>query len=119
MSIIESRKNVIFSIYNASSAIVEIDIPFTPDEVVLRGISAYDSAANYAVWQLRSSLVADNVISTFNNSVFPSGNVGATFVLKKPVRGSYRFDLTNYQGTLTTFAQCVSVHLDFIKYKEK
>lgn len=119
MPIVESRKNVIFSIYNASSGIVEIDIPFTPDEVILRGILAFDSTLTYKVWQLRSNLVPDNVISTFSNSVIPSGNTGASFLLKKPVRGFYQFELTDYQGVLTVFPQCVSVHLEFVKYKGK
>ena len=126
--IVENRKHieVPFSFNNPATASFRftqsINIDFIPDEMVIRQIcSRAITATDTQTYSLSSDLVNGYLCTffTFSNSTgtIPSGNI--KFIINKPVRGIYNFVMTLSQDNTVAIGanSNVSIHMEFIKYK--
>ena len=113
---IKQRKNVFVSAVLAAQSSFNGDVfePFNPDEVIVRSIAYYNNGLAQAVRVLLSTLVPDNVLGSFNESVQDSRK--AQFTLQGPVGGTYQFVIVNGNGALLPTTGTINLHLEFVKY---
>lgn len=126
MPVIEEHKNVLISYSGTEDTFaVSINIDFVPDEVILKGITSYlDNTGSGVVSVIKTDLVNEKFLGFFNDANTVSSVNDAVFTLKKPIRGTYTFQIlsigagVNNYALYTTGAD-LSIHLDFVKYKPK
>jgi hypothetical protein len=111
------RKHVtLFYDFNNDGTILQnINLPFHPDEVIVRQISNTGDAGT-------SYLVRTNLIQDFGDAylchVFGTSVITPqiTHALHTWTNQTYRFDFINNLGAIGSLTGVVSIHLEFVKY---
>lgn len=121
MPIVEQRKTIIVSAVlgaGDSSFNSYLNVPFTPDEIIVRGISYWNGNANNGLRIMRSNLVFDRLLGFFNESQTPTNTEGY-FSNQHQINGNYLFEILGANGAALATPGSISVHLEFVKYKER
>ncbi len=112
------RKHVIifYDFNNDGTILQNINLPFHPDEVIVRQISnTGDAGSSYRV---RTNLIQDFGGDAYLCHVFGNSVVcpQITHVLNTWTNQTYRFDFINNLDVLGVMGGVVSIHLEFVKY---
>jgi hypothetical protein len=117
--VVDVRKNInVHTTFNAvSSFTFTIDrVDFIPDEVIVRGINYSPAVNEVGITLLYTNLVNDHIGSFFQNFYIKPN---LHFPLKKPVKGTYTFQIQTVLGDLYAGrVGDISIDLEFVKYKE-
>jgi hypothetical protein len=140
MSEIEIYKNVVINLIfnhiltidprnqiNSTSCYAYINIPFIPDEVVLKNLSVHDgdtaAVSSEPMYLIKTDLINDNYIIHFPKTAAMHEIENIPFPLKKPISGLYKFSVVDIINTVpgneATFEMFCTLTLIFIKYKNK
>lgn len=119
MPIVEVRKNilVIANLNNASEFTFNIDVPFTPDEMIVRNVSVVDVGGAH-VYIIKSSLVDYEVLLSMANTD-QSTYYQVTHTMNKPINGQFSFKLYAVDGTALVVTSELTIQLEFVRYKKK
>lgn len=117
---IEARKTVFVYANNPGESFsYPISVEFTPDEVIVRGIGAYDVGGVYTdMFLVRTNLVREGILG-FACEPLHMGQFGqGTFSLQCPIQGSYNFQIIDPAGALVDYEGNLVIQLEFVKYKQ-
>ena len=96
-----------------------IDIDFIPDEMIVRSISYYNDGTEGTVGYIWTDLVDGNILGTYLDSI-TIHCPGTRFIIKKPIRGVYTFQMRNLQNEINLLIGGeLLIILEFVKYKQK
>lgn len=120
MSNIEARKIVIVKSVLISQSSFEsyIDVPFQPNEVILRQLSLYTAGASDLIMTLRSDLISDTDLITFPDSICHLVVQTPFIIYNREIRGTYRFLIMNTDNELEEMTGEIALTFEFIKYKK-
>ena len=134
LSIIEANKNIlIFKSFSvaASSFSQNLYVPFTPDYVIVRGVTyaANNGDVAQTAYLIYTDLVSDH-IGSFSINDLSAGGPGFQkesisiqqplyFKLMKPVSSDFTFTIKNSLTTPANLNGALAIHLEFIKLKSQ
>jgi len=132
--VIEVNKNIIITQRITDPNVVSFhtninNVNFIPDVVIVKmitfnsaealptgGAGALTATPYNQVFNIYTNLVDDGFIGSFTDVGSNYPNI--SLLIKKPIKGQYLFQLLNPSNIAVNFIGDITIHLDFIKYKE-
>jgi hypothetical protein len=115
---VKSRKTVfiVHSLENSVEWDEMINVPFQPDEVIVRQVTYIHDTAEENSDHIKTNLVNDAALCVFGQSPF-SSNPQSVFPIVMPVSGVFHFEARTFTGTPSLGHGVIQIMLEFVAYR--